>query len=429
MTLRSLARLARANLRADRRGAILNAAAAAVGAAALVFFVALGLGVGAATRQLFPREARLLEVVPSSISLGTVLGGGGLIDDAVVERLRGLPEVVEAHPRLDLKVPVAAGRGPAGLGLSWPPSLTVQIPCVGVTRELVAADLPPGAPFGEPAPGEPVPAVLSRRLLAIYDRAIAPSWNLRRLPPARALIGLQLEVQVGFSIVPQKTEDRVFDARLVLAGISDRTPLHAAALPLEVVRRLNREYGKKDAGYAAVSLLVSRPEAVPGVAARLRGMGLAVEDGERALAERVGSAVALATTALATLALLMCGLAALAIAQSLLASVRARGREIALLLALGATPSGVRALFLAEALLTGAGGGLAGLLAARLAALCADALAHRLLPGATFLPETLFAFPAWLYPLGLGVAVVAAVAGAVAPAAVAARTDPARGLS
>ncbi len=428
MTARGLASLAWSNLRADRAGMALNGLATAAAAAALVFFVALGLGVSAATRQLFPLDDRLLEVVPAAVSLGGVLGGGQL-DGAAVERLRSLPEVVAVYPRLLLQVPIAAGRAPEGLAMNWPEALTLQIPAVGVPRALVASELPPGSPFDDGGPGAPIPVVLSRRLLAIYDRAIAPSWNLRRLPPGPALVGLQLPVRVGFSIVPRKVEQRVFDTRLVLAGLSDRTPLYAAAMPLELVRRLNQEYGKLDQGYAAASLLVGRAEAVPRIASALRGMGLALEDGERALAERVGSAVGLTTGALAALALLMCALSALAIAQSLLASGRARARELALLRAVGATPGDVRALFLTEAAMVGFFGGVLGAAAARLAALGADALAHRLLGGSPLLPSTLFSFPAWVFALGLGVAVLASLAGALVPASAAARSDPARNLS
>ena len=72
--LRSLVHLAALNLRSDRRGTVVNAAAACVGAAALVFFVALGMGVGQAARLMFPGDARLVEVVPGAVSLGAALG-------------------------------------------------------------------------------------------------------------------------------------------------------------------------------------------------------------------------------------------------------------------------------------------------------------------------------------------------------------------
>ncbi len=428
MRLAGLLRLAGLDLRADARGALLNAGATCVGAAALVFFVALGFGVADATRRMFPGDARLVQVVPSSVSLGPALGGGRL-DDEALQRLRALPGIRDAWPRLDLRVPVAATRAPEGLHVNWPPALVIQIPAVGIPRAMVAADLAPGTPFDDVGPDGSFPVVLSPRLIEIYNRSIATAWNVRPLPPPAALTGLQLPVRVGWSIVPLKTEDRVFDARLLLAGFSDRVPVYMAALPIALVRRLNAEYGKADRGYAGITMLAARPDDVPEVGAAVRRMGFAVDDSDRSVSERVGLAVAITTGALALLALLMCALAGLAIAQSLFASVRGRVRDIAVLEAVGATPRDVRALLLVEAALTGLAGGVAGTLLAWIAARGVDAAARRLLPDFAFRPDTFFAFPSWALALGVGVALLASVVGALAPAAAAAHVDPARTLS
>ncbi len=428
MRVRGLLWVARANVRADLRGAVVNAAAATIGAAALVFFLALGRGVGDAARRMFPADARLVDVVPAAVSLGAVLGGGQL-DDAAVARLRSVPGVADTWPRLSLRVPVAAARPPEGIRYNWPPGMTLQIPVVGVAPGLVGPDLAPGARFEDPPGGGTIPVVLSRRLLEIYDKTIAPAWNVRRLPPGLSLVGIELPVRIGFSIVPQKTEDRVYDARLRLAGLSDRVPIYMLAMPLETVERLHREYGKGAGGYTQVTLLARRPDDVPGIAAAVRRMGFAVDEGERAAAERAGTVVRVTTGALAFLAVVMCALAALAIAQSLSASVRARAREIAILEALGATAGDVRLVVLAEAALLGVTGGIAGAILGRLAALGADAAAARLLPDFPFRPETFFAWPAWLPLLGVAVPAAAAVIGALAPAATAARVDPARTIS
>jgi hypothetical protein len=298
-----------------------------------------------------------------------------------------------------------------------------------VDAGLVASDLAPGRKFDDPPAGEAIPVLASRRLLEVYNKTIAPAWNLRRLPPGLDLMGLQIPVQVGFSIIPLKTEDRVYDARLALAGLSDRVPLYSLAVPVETVRRLHAEYGKADTGYSSVILEARRPDDVPGIAAAVRRMGFAVDEGERAIAERVGLAITVTAGALALLALLMTALAALAIAQSLSASVRARTRDIAILQSLGATAGDVRALVLAEAGLVGIAGGVLGVGIAWLASRGVDAAALGLLPDFPFRPTTFFLFPPWIFALGVGVSAAAALLGALAPAAIAARVDPARAIS
>ncbi|HEX9306424.1 MAG TPA: FtsX-like permease family protein [Anaeromyxobacter sp.] len=427
---RGLLWIAVASLRADRRGALVNAAAACVGAAALVFFLALGLGISRAAHRMFPADARLVDVVPGTVALGGVLGGGRL-DDETAARLAALPGAAAVWPRLSLRVPVAAPGPPRGLDYNWPPGMSLQIPVVGVAPELVKGDVGPGVAFEDPGPGSdrPIPVLLSRRLLEIYNKTIAPAWGVRRLPAGLSIVGLELPVKVGYSIVPQKTEDRVYVARLKLVGLSDRVPIYLLAMPLATVRRLHAEYGKDDQGYTEVTILARQPEDVPALTAAVRRMGLSVDEGERATAERVGTVVLVTTGALVFLAAVMCALAALAIAQSLSASVRGRTKEIAVLQALGAAPSDVRRIVLAEGAIIGLAGGIVGAALAFGAALLSDRAAIALLPDFPFRPDTFFAFPAWLPALGLVVPALAAVLGALAPAATAARVDPARTLS
>ncbi len=426
MSARGLLWIARARIRADGRGAILDAAAACAGAAALVFFLALGLGVGAAARRMFPSEARLVEVVPSSLSLGFL--GGGKLDDPAVRRLRAVPGVEAAWPRLVLQVPIAAAEPPPGMAPSWPPGMTLQIPAVGIDPAMVEADLEPGHPFQDPGPGQPIPIVISRRLVEAYDKTIAPSWNLPRLPVGISLVGLTMPVEIGLSIVPGKREERTYPARVRLAAFSERVPIYLMAIPLDTARRLHSEYGK-DAAYTQVTLLARRPDDVPAIAAEVRRMGFTVREDERAAAERVGAIVAVTTGALAFLAIVMCLLAALAIARSLSASVRGRSKEIAVLQALGATPSDVHRVVLLEGGMIGLAGGLLGTALAIVLSVAADRAALGMLPDFPFRPDTFFAFPAWLPALGIAVPAVAAVLGALAPAAAAARVEPARTLT
>jgi ABC-type lipoprotein release transport system permease subunit len=205
-------------------------------------------------------------------------------------------------------------------------------------------------------------------------------------------------------------------------------PLYLVAMPLDAVRRLHAEYGKAG-GYTQVTLLARRPDDVPSIAAAVRRMGFSMDEADRAAAERAGAVVAISAGALVLLAVLMCLLAALAIARSLSASVRGRAREIAVLQAVGATPRDVRRVVLVEGAIVGLAGGIAGTLLAAALSLAADRAALRLLPDFPFRPETFFAFPAWLPLLGIGVPALSAVLGALAPAAAAARVDPARMLS
>jgi hypothetical protein len=300
---------------------------------------------------------------------------------------------------------------------------------VGIDPGLVADDLRPGVPFADPAPGRPIPVVLSKRLVEAYNSTIAPAWGVPGLPPGLDPVGLELQVRIGLAILPGKGEARIEPATLRLAALSDRVPIQVIALPLDTVRRLHRAWGKRPAGYQQVTLLVARPDDAPVVAAAARRMGFGVDQADRSAAERVGTVVRVTVGALAALALLMSALAALAIARSRAASVAARTRELGLLQALGATPGDVRLTVILEAALVGGAGGLLGAALGRAAGPLGDLVARRLLPDFPLRPETLFQFPAWLLAGAVAVAVLAAVLGALGPAALAARVEPARVLS
>jgi ABC-type antimicrobial peptide transport system permease subunit len=84
---------------------------------------------------------------------------------------------------------------------------------------------------------------------------------------------------------------------------------------------------------------------------------------------------------------------------------------------------------LALAAVVGVLGGVAGMVVAWVAALGADVLAARKLPEFPFKPESFFAFPWWLYAMGVGFAALFAVVGAFGPARRAARVEPAAALS
>ena len=429
MSWRSLLAVAWANLRADPGAALVYAAAAAVGATALALFVALGLGVGDAAQRMFPADARLVEVVPAQVSLGGLLGGGRL-DEAALSRLMVLPGVRAVWPRQNLVVPVAAPEPPRGLEAAWPPGMTLQIPVVGVDPSMVEEETRRGgASFADPVGEGPIPVVLSRRLIEIYNKTIAPTWGIPGLPAGLDPVGIELPLRIGISIIPGKSERRVLEVRVRLAGLSDRVPLYAMAVPLATVQRLHRLYNRSDPGYGQVTLLADTPADAPEIAAAARRMGFNVDRSEQATAERVGTVVAITTVALAALALLMTALAALAIARSRAASVAARSREIALLQALGATARDVRAMVLLEALLIGGGGGLLGMVVGRCLGLLGDLAWKGLLPDFPYRPEAILIFPAWLLGASVALAALSSVMGALTPAAAAARIEPARALS
>lgn len=422
---RRLLSLVRVNLLRDRRGALLSALGVAAGIGTLVFFLALGRGVGDVVRtKVFPADARLLEVVPPAVSLHLL--GGGRLDDAAVTRLAALPGVAAAHRKMQLRVPAVTRYDGAFFGSRL--RMGLEILAVGVDPALVANDVDPGLTLADPPDDGPVPALISGRLLEIYNKSFAKGRGLPTVSP-RLLRGFEFPVEYGRSFVGGKTvEGPTFRQSAVFAGVSDRALLQGLTLPLDTVRRINERFGADAQTYSSVVLEAATPDAVPALAAAVRELGFEIDDAERRLAESVGAAVAIVTAALALISLLICALAGVNIALSLGASVRNRAREIGILRAVGATSGDVFRLVAGEAAVIGLVGGLAGGLLARGAAWGLDRLAGAYLPDFPFKPDTFFLFPAWMIGGAVLLGVLAALAGAVPPARTAARLDPARAI-
>lgn len=417
--------LVKLSLARDRRTAVSSAFGLAVGVAALVFFVSLGLGVGRIVREkIFPVDTSLVEVVPAQLSFGLL--GGGALDEPTVARLEALPGVERAFKKMNVRAPaVTIYRGDF---FGRPLHMGLEILAVGVEPDFVKGDVLLGE-FVDPGPDKPIPAIASTRLLEIYNKSFAPQRSLPQLS-AQLLTGFIFPIDFNRSFVTSTPPSAsAIPTQGQLVGVSDRGLLAGITIPLETAKRLNATANLDAKTFTAISLKAVDPSQVPAIVAAVKTMGLRVDDQDRRLAENAGAAVAISTSSLALLSVLICLLAAFNIAHAFSASVRAREKELGVMRAVGASRAQLFRLVLAEALLLGLVGGVVGTTLAVLGGVGLDAAAARLLPEFPFKPETWFERPAWLLGFGVVLGVVAAAAGAFLPARRASWTDPVRVLA
>ncbi|MFB1484701.1 ABC transporter permease [Corallococcus sp. RDP092CA] len=427
MRFDALSRLVRLSLARERRGAFFSAFGVAMGVGALVFFVGLGLGVGRVIRErIFPTDSKLVDVVPPAVSLGLL--GGGKLDAAAVERLAALPGVETTYRKMNVRVPAVTRYDGTFFGSRL--RMGMEVLAVGVDPGLVQKDigLPEAKDFKDPGEGKAIPALISTRLLELYNKTFAPARKLPQLS-AEMLIGFGFPVEFNRSYVAATSGGPSTTQQAQVVGASDRAMFAGITLPLDTAVRINRASGADADSYTGVTLVAADPSRVPELVEAVRGMGFEIDDQERRLAENAGAAVALTTSALALLSILICVLAAVNIAHAMSSSVRARAREIGVMQAVGASRADVRAIVLAEAGVVGVLGGAAGTAAARVLAFAVDRLAAGYLPNFPFKPESFFSFPVAVILGGVLLGLFAALAGAYFPSRRAAATDPARTLA
>ncbi len=467
MRLAPWAALVGRDLRRSARSFSLAALGITAGVATLAFFLALSAGMREVVLgRIFPLDQ--IEVVAPENAVGSLLSalGGATqgIDPAQVQRLARTPGVRSVLPRQRFAFPTS-GRG--GRALFGRDIGAGEIPADGVEPALVRADLGAAVDFSDPdarssrrpcashdacadrgefcvfpeipragsPPGQgtcqlPIPVVVSPYLVEVFDGVIAPAHRLPRVAGMllRRAQGLTLEWDLGragLGAARQGTPRRVYAK---LAGVSRHAMDLGLTVPIDVARRLNREYaGDAVAGsYSSAVVYLRDPSELTRVSGDVRAMGLEIRTNG---AEQMGLLVTAITAILALASVVTVLVASLNIAHAFLALVAERRGEIGLLRALGATRRDVALLVLGQAFVMGAAASVAGLAVARAAALACDQLARTRLPPFPFKPDAWFVFAPGTMAAVLGFGVGACVVSALVPALRAARVEPASALS
>lgn len=462
MTLGSLVVLVRRELSRARGALVTGGFGIAVGTAALVFFLALGLGVRAVLLgEVFPLDQ--LELEPPKAEdpgLFALLAGGGAapgLDPSVASELAAMPEVARVLPKLRLATPASARGGKELLGRDVGASELIGD---GVDPALVRDELgataaafedriepggaacaddlgcgpelycerPSGAAEGRCSP--PVPALVSRYLVELFDKSIAPAHGLPSV--GRSLVaraeGVVFTVRLGESLLgrAKRGEPRTVKVRVV--GVSRRAVDLGLTFPRSVVARWNREYVGDAAAERPSSVVVEvrSNDGAAAVLARAKALGLEPRDTRaRDVSVLVTGIIAL----LGLVAAVVLSVSASTIAYTFRVLVAERQAEIALYRALGATGADMRRWMLALAALVGLAGSLIGLMVARVAAFAADLAAARGLPDFPFKPASFFLFSPEVVLTGLFFGASFALLGAIGPARRASRVDPSLALS
>ncbi|HEX4456344.1 MAG TPA: ABC transporter permease [Polyangia bacterium] len=455
MKTRALIHLVRQNLARGRRSFFLSLFGISVGIASLAFFLALSAGVRSVVLgQVFP--VGQIEVVPTKSSLGDSslgsifggLGGPKPLDDDAWRRLAARPEVKAAYRRAKLGFPSRAWGGQEIIGKNVYTELIAEgvDPAAMAGDELgperfaddlgskkqcnADADCSNGeyCPWDTHACEPPIPAVISPFIVEMYNGTIAQQTGLPKVGKflAGRLRGLTFNIELGRSFIgAAKSATEPHQRKVMLVGISPHAAQLALTLPLGYVQRWNQQYN----GSAALSSIVLELEPhadVTRLTAVIRGLGYDVADSG---AERAGLAILLVTLLFALVSVATVAVAAINIAHSFFRAVAERRRELGVLRAVGASPADVRSIVLAEAAAIGLGGGIAGLLLARLGAFAIDLASRRFVPDFPFKPDTYFSFGWPLCAGALICSILACMLGAFLPARAAARLEPTEALA
>jgi hypothetical protein len=290
-----------------------------------------------------------------------------------------------------------------------------------------------------------VPIVLSSTVVELYNNQFAKSHGMpmadqnlvnmliqqRGLSAMRFSVGLGFTTIAGTGVVTKRRPKRV---EAVVVGVSSRAMPVGVTMPIEYIRRWNREYLGEEAAGAYSSIIVKfkdrnqiavfsdwieLPEAKG-------GPGLRLED---QLGKKFATAIFVIRLLFLIISIAILVIAIINIGHNFYIQVSERRREIGIMRAVGATELDVRLIMLGEAALIGIVGGLIGIgFALGLAAL-GDWYSTNHIPPFPFKPDTWFSFETWIWASGLMFSTVFCVLGGFLPARRAAKMEPAQALA
>jgi hypothetical protein len=456
----SLAVLVARDLR-RARGALTAAGLGIIaGTAALFFFLSLGLGVRTVLLgSVFPLDK--IEFEPAARAdpglLALVLGTSPMpgIPREIVDQVAAFPELSHLYPKLRFAFPCSARGGAEVFGQEVGTSEMIGD---GVDPALVATDVKapwnfddPWAQGGPPCRSDdtcvspkycerpatepegkcinPVPALVSRYLVELFNKGIAPAHGLP--PVGESLItraqGVTFNLHLGQSLLGRSKQGMPRTVRARVVGVSARAIDLGLTLPLATVRRWNQEYAGEEASNSFSSVLVEvrSPGDAGQVMAKASRIGLVPRDTRARDVSILVDGVLALLTLVATVILLV---SASNIAYTFRALLHERRATIGLYRAVGATRIDIQLWVLALAAIVGTVCGAIGLAVGGLAAFIADRLASSRLPDFPFKPESFFSYPWWLVIGAVAFGALFALVGAFGPARAASRVDPREAL-
>ena len=239
-------------------------------------------------------------------------------------------------------------------------------------------------------PATPYPAIISRRIIDLYNFTIAPGSKLPHLSE-RDLTGLNLTILPDEStfLGGVNTTKNPLNAKLI--GFSDKTSLVGVTLPIEVVKKLNLA---RDPNYQEnyLRLYVETDSAAntDAIQAAIEKMDLQTTSAQQQIKmfEQNFQFITLGLNMISVVILIVSGLM---IANTFFSTTSERKSEIGIFRALGATRRQIQKIFLTEAGLLGIFGGILGILIGIAGEFGLNIIAQKILPDVTSKPASIFA--------------------------------------
>lgn len=382
-----LALLAYQNLKERKFRTLLASLSIAIGTASIIVFLGLSNGIQQATFSEIEKKSPLTQITvsPNVKKTGTISllqhSDKEKINDETIKKISSISGIKTIHPEIQynnfasLEIPI--------FGMT----LATETMAFGVPTDFIKNDLSTAETWNKNT--EPYPALIPRKLLDLYNLAIAGPQNLPFLSEEN-LIGKELIFYPNYSTFFPSSNDKTAAVKLEVVGFSDKIGLIGVTLPFEIVKKLNTEYANSTSeNYLELFVETKDASETTDIAKEIEKLGFRTTYFQKNLQD-VDAKFTYLRISLGAISLIILLTAAIAIISTFLATVSERTKEIGLFRALGATKNHIKKIILIEAGLTGLIGSSIGTIFGLIGSKIVDRIGLDQLTQTTFSPETIF---------------------------------------
>jgi len=399
-----------------------------IGIGSLYFFVTIGSGINEfiVGREMQKLPMNMLRVRTTELSLGVFRMGqpdfmrSATITEKALENFAAIGGVKAIYPVMNVLFPISALLSfesilPSG---NFRRGYRTDLIMSGAPVELVEEDIVlSNVQFDGSA--WPVPVLLSRAILDIYNSGFASGQNLPKISE-KALIGFTFELNLGRSTLLQRPGGMVRTVPCRVVGFTEKAEMLGLVMPLARVQEYNKQFVEdwRENKYSSVYILAESSDRVAHIADEIETTGYTV------FAEKkLSNLIILVTFVLSLFSLVIIIVAAISIFNAFSVIVLQRRMEVGLFRSFGATRGTIRRLFMCEAALVGSFTGIIGLVLGVFLVRAAWSLARSFLPGFLQTMDSIFPTSVELLVLLFLGSVVTSLLAAWVPSLVASRIE------
>ncbi len=415
------------NIRRNFLRSFFSAIGIIVGIASLYFFITVGTGlnkfISGAEMQKLPMNT--LRVRTTQLSLGLFRMGqpgfmkSSTISDSAIRKIRKIEGIKAIYPVMNVSFPISANISFSSIlsGGSFRRRYRTDLIMAGAPRKLIADDLKIRSAFN--GRSWPIPVLISRKILDIYNSAFAGSQKLPKISE-KAILGLKFDLVLGQSTLIREIGKKTVTVPCKVVGFTEKSEMLGLVMPLEYVKRYNRRFikGWNKPAYSSLYVKAKSSDKVAFIADKIEKMGFTVH-----AQKKVSNLIILVTFLFSLFSFIIIFVASVSIFNAFTVIVNQRRLEIGLYRSFGATRRFIKSLFLAEAAFIGAITGFVGLSLGVYLVKLTWRLVSDVLPPFLKSMDNIFPVSLSLLLLLIGGSLLVSILAAYIPATIAGRTE------